>query len=179
MAHRHRLIGLTGTNGSGKGTIAEILRKRGYAYVSLSDVIREELAAAGIPESRDALIAEGNALRRAFGPDILARRIMARIVGPTIVDSIRNPAEVLFLRGQPGFVLWAVDAPPAARFERVARRGRNESAGTAEEFRRKENEEMTNDPAAQQLHNCMALADRVLINDGTVEDLERRLEELL
>ena len=48
-----------------------------------------------------------------------------------------------------------------------------------EEFVRKEEEEKGTDPAAQQLHTCMALADRMITNDGTLEDLHRRLEEFL
>jgi dephospho-CoA kinase len=179
MDFRFRLIGLTGSNGAGKGVTADFFRARGYAFVSLSDAIRDELAGAGIPESRDAMIAKGNELRRSFGPDVLARLILAKISGPTIIDSIRNPAEVVFLRRQPGFLLLALDAAPALRFERVSRRGRNESAATLEAFLRKEAEEKTSDPAAQQLHTCMGLADGLIINDGTLEDLHRRLEEFL
>jgi dephospho-CoA kinase len=179
MAHPFRLIGLTGTNGAGKGAAAEFFMSRGYAFVSLSDAIRDELFRAGIPESRDALIAKGNALRRTFGPDVLARRILAKIAGPTVIDSIRNPFEVAALREQPGFILLAFDAPAALRFERVARRGRNESAATLEAFLRKEEEEKSGDPAAQQLHTCLALADRTFRNDGTIEDLHRLLEEFL
>ena len=179
MTPRHRLIGLTGTNGAGKGASAEFFKSRGYACVSLSDVLRGELRRAGIPETRDALIAKGNDLRRTFGPDVLARRTLAGIAGPTVIDSIRNSAEVAALREQPGFLLLAFDAPAALRFERCARRGRDESAATLEAFIRKEEEEMGSDPAAQQLHTCMALADRLITNDGTVEDLHRRLEEFL
>jgi len=179
MAQSFRLIGLTGANGAGKGAAADFFKSRGYACVSLSDAIRDELLRAGLPESRDALIAKGNELRRAFGPDVLARRILAKIAGPTVIDSIRNPSEVAALREQPGFILLAFDAPAALRFERVAHRGRNESAATLEAFLRKEEEEKSGDPAAQQLHTCLALADRTIRNDGTLEDLHRLLEEFL
>jgi len=179
MTYRYRLIGLTGTNGAGKGEAAAYLRTRGYDFVSLSDVIRDELRAEGVPETRDALIAKGNALRREFGPDILARRILARIAGPTVIDSIRNPSEVGFLRCQDRFFLLALDAPAAERFERVGKRGRDESASTPPAFAGKEDEEKSSDPSAQQLHTCLALADALIINDGTLEDLHRRLEEIL
>ena len=46
-AFPHRLIGLTGTNGAGKGEVAAYLMKKGYAYVSLSDEIRDELRRQG------------------------------------------------------------------------------------------------------------------------------------
>jgi dephospho-CoA kinase len=179
MTPRHRLIGLTGTNGAGKGAAAEFFMSRGYVFVSLSDAIRDELFRAGLPETRDTLIAKGTELRRTFGPDVLARRTLAKIAGPTVIDSIRNPSEVAALREQPGFILLALDAPAALRFERVSCRGRNESAATLEAFLRKEEEEKSGDPAAQQLHTCMALADRTIMNDGTIEDLHRRLEEFL
>jgi dephospho-CoA kinase len=179
MIHRYHLIGLTGSNGAGKGVAAEFFKSRGYAFVSLSDAIRDELLREGIPESRDALIAKGTELRRTFGPDVLAHRTLAKIAGPTVIDSIRNSAEVAALREQPGFILLALDAPAALRFERVSCRGRNESAATLEAFLRKEEEEKSSDPAAQQLHTCMALADRTIMNDGTIEDLHRLLEEFL
>ena len=179
MIHKYLLIGLTGTNGAGKGEAARYLRTRGYDYLSLSDVIRDHLRAEGKPETRDNLIAAGNALRREFGPDVLARRVLARVTGPTVIDSIRNPAEVAFLRLQPGFLLLAIDAPAGQRVARVRRRGREESAETEAAFKRKEEEERSADPAAQQLHLCMAMADVAIINDGALEDLERRLEKIL
>jgi dCMP deaminase len=179
MRERYRLIGLTGTNGAGKGEVAAFLVGRGYAYVSLSDVIRDELRAEGREPSRDNLIAKGNALRRKHGPDVLARRIIEKVGGRTVIDSIRNAAEVVFLKRQTGFVLMSVDAPAALRFERVRKRGRNESAETLETFIAKEDEEKGSDPEAQQLDRCLALADIAVLNDGTLEDLHRRLEEVL
>ena len=85
-----RLIGLTGTNGAGKGEAAAFFMARGYAYFSLSDVIRDELRARGEAVSRDNLIRTGNELRERFGPDVLARRTMAKVGGPAVIDSIRN-----------------------------------------------------------------------------------------
>jgi dephospho-CoA kinase len=174
-----RLIGLTGTNGAGKGEAAVFFVSRGYEYHSLSDVVRDALAAEGLEPSRDNLIRKGNALRREGGPDALARRILAKIRGRAVIDSIRNPSEIEFLRTQPGFVLLALEAPPELRFERVAKRGRNECAPDLPSFLRKEDEENGPDPGAQQLGRCMALADRVLVNDGTLDDLRRKLEEIL
>lgn len=138
MKKRPELIGLTGTNGAGKGEAAAFFQTRGYARASLSDILREELSARGIPATRDNLIRTGNELRAAFGPDILARRTMDRVTGPTVIDSIRNMLEIAYFRTRKGFVLLAFDAPVELRFGRVAARGRDESAATLEEFRRKE-----------------------------------------
>jgi len=174
-----RLIGLTGTNGAGKGEAAAFFQSKGYARFSLSDILREELERRGLELNRDNLIRTGNALRLRYGPDILARRILKRVQDRSVIDSIRAPQEVACLRRRRGFVLLAIDAPPALRFERVQRRGRNESASTLDEFIRKEQEEMTDRPEGQQLHRCLELADRILINDSTLEAFHRQLEEFL
>jgi len=171
-----RLIGLTGTNGAGKGEVAAYFVRKGFAYRSLSDVLREELARRGEAVSRDGLIRIGNELRAAQGADILARRVMAEISGPSVIDSIRNPEEIAYLRTRPGFVLLAVDAPVEVRYERVRERGRDESARTLDQFIAKEREELDGSPTGQRLRRCMELADAVIRNDGTLEELFRKLE---
>ncbi len=176
---KHRLIGLTGTNGAGKSEIASFLQGKGYAYVSLSDELRAELKKKGIEPTRDNLIAAGNALRRRFGPDILARRVMKKIKGPTVIDSIRAGREVAYFRRQEGFVLVAVDAPVELRFRRVRRRGRSESAGSLAEFIAKEKEEMSGGRTGQQLQRTMALADLIIRNDGSRAALRRKVEQCL
>ena len=174
-----RIIGLTGTNGAGKGEAAAFFRKKGFVSFSLSDLIREELKKRNLPPTRNNLIRTGNELRCRFGPDVLARRVLRRIKGRAVIDSIRHPQEVDRLRTRPGFRLLAVDAPAALRFERVRRRGRNESAATLEEFLAKEQEEMGRSPEAQQLDLCLQMADVTLLNDSTLEDFHRKLEALL
>jgi hypothetical protein len=91
---------------------------------SLSDVVREEAAARGLPPERGPLIAVGNELRRALGPGALAERILPRLGERDVVDSIRNPAEVEVLRRAPGFLLVAVRATQATRFARSLARAR-------------------------------------------------------
>lgn len=177
FADSPRLIGLTGTNGAGKGEAAAFFMTKGYAYFSLSDVIRDKLNEDGLEATRDNLIRKGNDLRRSGGPDILARLVMAKVAGKSVIDSIRNPREVAFLKTQPGFILLAIDAPAELRFDRVRQRGRNESAGTLEDFVRKEAEENSGDPGAQQIRATMRLADRTIINDGALDELRRKLEE--
>jgi len=174
-----RLIGLTGTNGAGKGEVAAYFVDKGYAYFSLSDEIREELRRRGEAETRDNLIRMGNRLREEFSADILARRVMEKVRGKAVIDSIRNPGEVAYLRKQDGFVLIAVDAPLELRFERVMRRGRVESAGDLQSFAAKEAEEMGAGETSQQLLACMETADIRVWNDGSIQDLHRKLEDLL
>jgi dephospho-CoA kinase len=153
--------------------------KKGYAYVSLSDEIRDELRRKGEEITRDSLIATGNSLRRKYGADVLARRVMKKVRGRTVIDSIRNSREVAFLRQHKGFVLVAVDAPVELRYERVRQRGRAESAATLEEFAAKEKLELAGGTSGQQLHRCLDLADVTIVNDGTLQALHRQIKERL
>lgn len=179
MKKKANIIGLTGTNGSGKGEAAQFFMNHGYGYLSLSNLIREELRQKNQEVSRDNLIKMGNHLRNTFGADILARRTMEQATGNTIIDSIRNSKEVEYLQSQKRFILLAVDAPPEIRYERVMSRGRNESAQTLEEFIAKEMEEMSGSEKGQQLQRCMQMADHLVTNDGTLEEFHRRLEAFL
>jgi dephospho-CoA kinase len=179
MKKKARLIGLTGTNGAGKGEAAAYLKKKGYTYFSLSDLIREELRKKGTEETRDSLIKMGNQLREKFGPDILARLVMRKVKGRAAIDSIRNPKEVEYLRRQKNFIFLAIDAPVELRYERAKKRGREESSSSLQEFKRKEAEEMSGLERGQQLQTCLKMADFVIINDGSLEDLHHKLEELL
>ena len=174
-----RLIGLTGTNGAGKGEVANFLKKKGYAYYSLSDLVRHQLSREGKELSRNNLIEMGNKLREKFGADILARLVVKKIQGEAVIDSIRNPKEVEYLRKQKDFILIAVDAPVAIRFERIKKRGRKESVSTLHEFIQKEAEEMTSKQTGQQLQTCIKMADIKITNEGTLEELKQKLEKLL
>jgi len=163
------VLGLTGPNAAGKGEVADYLRSRGFAVHSLSDVVREEAAARGLPPEREQLIRIGNLLREEGGPGVLAQRILPRLGSLDVVDSIRNPAEVEVLRGLPRFVLLGVGAPRSLRFERSSRRARPGDPATLEEFEVRERQENTRDPNAQQLRATFDLADRV--NDNSYADL--------
>jgi dephospho-CoA kinase len=174
-----RLIGLTGTNGSGKGEAARFFQEHGYAYLSLSDEIRDELTREGRALNRNNLIQKGNQLRSNHGPDVLARRVMERVQSDTVIDSIRNLKEVAYFRRHPGFILLSLDADPEIRFHRVQQRGREESASSLEQFVRKEQEEMTENETGQQLALCIDAADYHIINNESLEELHHRLENFL
>lgn len=172
-------IGLTGPNASGKGEVALFLAERGFSLHSLSDVVREEATRRGLDHSRENLIRTGTALRQEFGDGILAERILPKLPERSVVDSIRNPGEIRVLRKLPWFCLLGVGAPGALRFERSLLRGRLGDGKTLEEFRRKELLEKTDHSSGQQLDVCFSLADQVVQNDGTLDDLHLRVGQAL
>ena len=176
----HAVIGITGSNCAGKDTVAAALEARGFERYSLSDVLREELRQRGVEITRRALIALGNELRTAEGPGTLAIRVRGMIRTDRVaLVSVRNPTEVERLREIPGFVLWAVDAPVERRFERETARGRESLPASLEEFRALEARENTSDPNAQQLETTFALRDELILNDGTLDELDAKVAALL
>jgi dCMP deaminase len=176
------IIGLTGKNGSGKTAVSEYLVSRGFEYHSLSDAIREEILKRGLQITRDVLIDVGNELREKFGPGILAKRILPSLESGQnyVIDSIRNPQEVDVLRSRNDFSLLALEAEQGTRFERSRRRSRENAAQTLSQFVEEEARELDSDnPARQQLNATRQKADLILANDGTLEELHRRLDALL
>ena len=179
------IIGLTGRNASGKGTVASLLTEKSFSYHSLSDTLRTKLVEEEMEESRDNLIAIGNRLRDEGGPGILADLMRKNIVTPKhhVVDSIRNPHEVSSLRRKYDnhfFCLIAVDAKPEVRFERLSERNRKGDSSSWEQFLAQEQlEESSDNPNKQQLLATINEADYVLDNNGNLEDLENNLQKIL
>ena len=159
------IIGLTGRNAAGKGTVANLLKERSFEYHSLSDTLRSELRKRGVEESRDELIKIGNISTSANH----------------IVDSIRNPSEADSLnRKYPNheFYLISVDADPEIRFQRLKTRGRIGDSSTWEQFLHQEALEESDDPSKQQLLLTMKKADFSLDNSGTIEQLENQIDKI-
>lgn len=176
------VIGLTGRNGSGKGVVAEFLKAKGFYYYSLSDVIREEIRRRGEEVTRERLIEVGRELRAERGTGYLARQILERIEDDQhyVVDSLRHPHEVGVFRVCPRFYLVATEADPATRFARLKERGRENDPVTFEEFLALEAQEAASEQSeSQQLLASQELADFKLRNDGTVEELQAQVSELL
>jgi len=176
------IIGLTGKNGSGKTAVSDYLRDRGFTYFSLSDEIRDEIHKRGQQITRELLIEVGNELRTRFGPGVLAERILSRLEPGNnyVVDSIRNPQEVEVLRRRKDFALLALEADQTVRFQRSRIRGRENAAQTLEQFMEEEARELESDnPASQQIHATLRIAEIIVANNGTLDELHTRLDELL
>ncbi|MBN2052446.1 AAA family ATPase [Candidatus Woesearchaeota archaeon] len=180
------IIGLTSFLGAGKTSVGDYLvQKKGFVFYSLSDVIREEITKKGQEITREKLQLTGNDLRRKFGNNILARRVLEKIghskkKNHYVVDSIRNPAEVEALRKNKGFALWFIDAPIELRFERVRQRQREKDPITFNDFKASEDKELkSKDSANQQLLKCREMTDAVIINDSSVEELYKKIDKLL
>lgn len=173
------IIGLTGTIGAGKGTIAEFLKQRGYVYYSCSDYLREELRKQGREITIPNLANLGNAIREQFGHGEIAKRLLTKISEENaIVDSLRHPDEIRALKESNKFVLIGIDANIGIRYTRLQERNREEDKLPFQEFVREEEKQKTDSGPTMQLHKCLEMADYKIDNNGTLEDLRKKLEEL-
>lgn len=176
------LIGLTGKNGSGKGEAASFLKDRGFEYYSLSDVLREELAKRKKALTRDHLVSIGNELRRTFGPDILAKRILEKIEPDRnyVIDSVRHPEEAKALKAPGRFVLLNITASPKVRFGRLKKRKREKDPKTFKEFVALERLEAKSGVGSdQQLDQTLKLADYTIDNSSSLETLHQKIAKIV
>jgi len=177
---RAMLVGLTGRNASGKSTLVSWFSERGLTSVSCSDSIRTWLREQGIETTREALIEGGRELRRNGGAGVLAEMLLEILDGEdAVVDSIRTPAEVEALRSRGDFFLIEVRADEESRWQRMTARGRSGDPIEKETFLSQEAAEAkSEDEAGQALDATAAMADITVLNDGSIEDLEGKLEDI-
>lgn len=157
MSKQLQIIGLAGTNGSGKDSVGQILAEyHNYLFVSVTDILRAELTRRDVPITRENLRALSAEWRRGQGEGVLIDMAMRnqqavrdKYVGIAIA-SLRHPGEGDRVHALGGLIVW-VDADQRIRYDRVqanaATRGRpGEDDETYEKFQSEEAIEM-NSPA--------------------------------
>lgn len=179
-----QIIGLAGTFASGKDTGADYIEsKYGYLHISTGDIVRAEATRRESTTHRDNLFDVANELRTTKGADVLVKEALVKYKDSErpgiVISGIRNPKEVATLKSAGGAFIF-VDAPIGLRFERAKGRGRLEDNTTLEGFRAQEERELSNhDPAAQNISEVRTLADRVINNDDTLEELHNKIDEAI
>ena len=178
------IIGITGTIGAGKGTIVEYLvSKKGFKYFSARELIVEEVLKRGLENNRDNMVMVANDLRLKHGSSYVADELYRRALvsgDNCIIESIRTVGEIESLKNKGSFVLLAVDAEPRIRYGRVLERKTVTDNITYDKFLEDENKEMeSDDPNKQNLKKCIEMADFVIDNDGNLDELNLKIEEIL
>ncbi len=186
---RKLIIGLSGYIGSGKGKIAKYLEQKGFAYISLSEIVREEARIRGFIDkefTRELLQNIGDDLRNNFSNSILAERAFKKAQNSeseyVIIDSIRNPNEVKYLKTQNNFFLIGVIAPLKTRFQRMFRRKRSSDPQEWKEFIKADSRDRGIDQpsSGQQVEACIKLADFIIENSfSEIEQLNQKIESIL
>ena len=178
------IIGITGTLGAGKGTIVDYLKEHyGYRHYSVRGYLIEEALRRGMELNRDTFVVVANDLRATHCPSYITDQLYLQAAENgenAVIESVRTPVEVESLRKQEYFLLFAVDADPKIRYERVVLRGSETDHISYETFLENEAREMAStDPNHQNIGRCMQMADHVFMNNGDFEELYRQVEQVL
>jgi cytidylate kinase len=170
-----KIIGIGGTDGSGKDSLGEMLAERhGWKFISVTNILREEAAKRGIPLRRDTLREISTEWRRKNGNGVLVDKALDNYQSQTkkfnglVMASLRNPGEVDRIHELNGKLVW-VDAEPRARYERIASRKRGtEDEVTLEQFLKEEKAQLSHsgDSATLSLSGVKAKADIFIENNG-------------
>lgn len=188
---KYKIIGIAGTNGSGKDTVGLMLAEEfGYMFISVTDMLREECRNRGLAVERQNLRMISAEWRTQYGLGALVDKSWELFEADVdnfdglAIASLRNPGEVDRVHEIGGIVVW-VDADQKLRFERIqsADRGRgSEDSKTFQQFQQEEEAEM-HPPAGSDdtVLNMSAVKERCdveIYNQGTTEDLRKCVESL-
>jgi len=170
-----RVIAISGMPGAGKGVASEAGKSLGFEVLVLGDVIREETERRGIeptPKNMGTVMLE---LRANEGVAVVAKRLLPKIEdarsSTVIVEGVRSMQELQELQSKYEVITVAIHASPKTRFQRLLSRKRSDDPNTWEVFFERDSRELN-----VGLGHVIALADLVLINEGTIVDLQTQFK---
>lgn len=175
------IIALVGPIASGKGTVAKYLAEKYNAPIyKFSTMLRDMLNRMYIDMSRENLQTISKIVRENFGQDVMSNVIAKDVENDTntiiVVDGVRRPTDITYLKKLPGFHLIYIDADPKTRWERLVKR--SENAGDAEKnfeiFQKEEQAE-----SEQLIHEIGSRAQYSIDNNGDFDTLYAQVENIL
>lgn len=180
-----KIVGLAGTNGSGKDTVAQILAEDyGFFVVSATEMLEDELKKRGLVFERENKRKVGNEWRERYGLSAIVDKAIeqakANDVDKLVVGSLRHPAEAEKVKELNGVVVW-VDAEPKVRYDRLQsnNRGRVEDNKTFEQFLQEEQDEMHGNESELSGSGVKKLSDIFVENNGTRQELVEQIKSQL
>lgn len=178
MSAKRRLLLITGMAGSGKTTLAELLREKGYKVFTMGDVIRNEVRMRNQEPTPENLGKMAENIRKTGGDAAVAQKCIPLIIGEpnnkVAIDGIRSLDEVNTFSEAFDTYLIAIHASPDTRYDRLKNRGRSDDPPNRQIFKERERREL-----GFGMGNAIALSDYIITNESGVEVFERELDKLL
>ena len=165
-----KLIVTVGMPGSGKDELVAVARSMGLAVLKMGDLVRDETKRRGLALNNPNVARVASEERDRHGPGIWAQRALPKLTETRmLVDGCRSDSEVTVFRHNFGdlFVL-GIFASPETRYERMTSRSRTDDGGSLQEFFDRDRRELK-----WGIGNAFALADGMLVNEGTLDEFRR------
>ena len=199
-----RVIGFTGMPGSGKSEAMDVAKARRIPVVRMGDLIWEEVDRQGLPRDAANVGKVANAMRASHGKEVWAIRTCDRVRAivadsegepdvaggaPTtvdedkarsarlvLIDGIRSHEEGETFRAQLGddFTLGAIHTDPDHRFDRLVKRARADDSRDVSVLKARDEREL-----GWGIARTIALADEMIVNDGSLEQFRQRVAKML
>jgi len=175
------LLLITGMPGSGKSTVLATIAEYGFPILLMGDVIREEVEILGFKPTPANVGRVAVEIRRREGVSAVAKRCIPKIRRYfeenrlVSVDGVRSLEEVETFREEfENVFLAAIHSSPQTRFLRFLERNRSDDPKDWETFKERDLRELRFG-----LGNVIAMADYMIVNESSVEDLEAETGKLL
>lgn len=178
------VLGITGTNGSGKGTVVDyLIQEKGFRHYAARDFLTQALTHRNIPVDRSSMRLIANELRAQHEPAYVIKSLYQKAVDDVcervVIESVRNVGEAEFLKSV-GAILIAVDADQMLRYTRVQeRRSSTDQVDYLTFIEHEEREMRPVGPHDMDLRGVMALADVTIENSGSLQQLHAHVDRVL
>jgi dephospho-CoA kinase len=176
----NKIIAVIGLCGSGKTEVVKFFEEKGYRKVYFGEVVLNELKKEGLEQNEQNERAMRERLRKEFGMGVMAERSLWKIEeyfksGNVVIESLYSWAEYKIVKERFGdaFKLLTVYADKPVRYKRLA--VRKTRPLTEQEAISRDYSEIENLDKG----GPIAFTDYLVINNGTIEELRKELEELL
>jgi len=175
-----KLLAIVGMTGCGKSVVVEYFKQKNWQVIYFGGVTLKEVKKRNLPvnQTNEKMVREE--LRKVHGMEAYAKLEFSNIKkalsqGLTIIDGLYSWSEYKFLREniEIPIVLLAVFTPKKLRYDRLSKRkfrGLDFEGAELRDFAEIENLEKG---------GPIAIADQIIVNDGSIEKLHSDLDKFL
>jgi len=175
-----KVVAIVGMAGAGKSEVASVFEKDGFKKVRFGDITDQELKNRGLELNEENERYVRQQLRKEHGMAAYAKLNLPRIdallkSSDVAVDGLYSWEEYILLKDRygEGFIVLAVWSSPVTRHQRL--NTRVERPLTADLASSRDKEEIENSSKG----GPIAMADFTIINESSLEDMERETERVL
>ncbi len=176
-----KIIGLTGEIASGKGTVAEYIKKNYNGSIHrFSTILRDVLDRLYLDQSRENMQKLSTTLRKNYGQDLFSKVISQDVKNDSAkviaIDGIRRESDIEYLKKIDGFRLVYLEADLEIRYKRLIKRDENsdDQNKAFEQFKKDHRGE-----SELQIKELKNIAGEVIDNNGIMESLYQQVDKIL